>query len=410
MLLLILGLLAMAKIIDIEYTEVFNKNRSTKSAYVLNVGGARSSKSHSISQLFIERFHTRKNRNVLITRKTLPSLKLTAYKKTIDLMKEYHIYKEKWHNKTDRTYINPNLNNYMVFTSVDDPEKIKSTEFNDIWIEEAIEFTYEDFGILDLRLSGKTVPDTPNQMFLSCNKSEEHHWIREKLALRDNVEIIESTYLDNPFLPESYIAKLESLKEYDPILYQIYVKNEWASVRGNVYSWDIAPLPNVSFDEIFYGLDFGYSIDPAALVRIYRKSDNFWVEELIYQTNLTNSDLIEIMKNDSSFEISRNEIIYCDNEDPKAIEDLNRAGFIAQPCVKGKNSVKIQTDALRALKIHIAAGSENIIREHNKYHYRTDKNGNNLGVPVEYMDHTMTAIRYGIYTHCQGYEEVFLNV
>lgn len=408
MLLLILSL-QMATVIDVEYTRVFEESRAATEAYVVNAGGARSSKSYSIAQLFIERFYTRRNRNVLVVRKTLPSLRLTAYKKIIDLKKEYHVYHESCHNKTDRTYINPKLNNYMVFTSVDDPDKIKSTEFNDIWMEEAIEFTYEDFGILDLRLSGPTTPDQPNQMFLSLNKSDEHSWVREKLLTRPDVKLIESTYLDNPFLPEAYIKKLEGLKEHDPILYQIYVQNEWASVQGNIYHWDIVPWPKMAYDEIFYGIDWGYSVDPAVLVKIYRKANHFWVQELIYQTGLTNSDLIEMMKSED-YRIPSGRMIYCDSEDPKSIEDLCRAGFNAVPCKKGKNSVKIQTDAMRSLNIHIIEGSDNIIREHNKYHYRVDKNGNSLGVPVEFMDHTMVAVRYGIFTNCEEYEDIFVNV
>ncbi len=408
MLLLILSLL-MASVIDVEYTRVFEENRKATEAYVVNAGGARSSKSYSLAQLFIERFYTRYDRNILVVRKTLPSLRLTAYKKIIDLMKEYHIYQESWHNKTERTYINPRKNNYMVFTSVDDPEKIKSTEFNDIWMEEAIEFTYEDFGILDLRLSGPTTPDLPNQMFLSHNKSDEHSWIREKLLTRPNVKLIESTYKDNPFLPADYVRKLEGLAEHDPILHQIYVLNEWASVEGNIYHWDIVPWPKMAYDEIFYGIDWGYSVDPAVLVKVYRKANHFWVQELIYQTGLTNSDLIEMMRSED-YRIPSGRMVYCDSEDPKSIEDLNRAGFNAVPCKKGKNSVKIQTDAMRSLNIHIVEGSENIIREHNKYHYRMDKNGNSLGVPVEFMDHTMVAIRYAIFTNCEEYEDVFVNV
>lgn len=406
MFILILSLL-MPKL-DVPYTRIFSEIRASTEAYIVNAGGARSSKSHSIAQTFIDRFHTRRNRNILVTRKTLPSLKITAYRKIIDLMKEYGIYREEWHNKTDRIYYHPIRNNYMLFTSIDDPIKIKSTEFNDIWMEEATEFSYEDFSMLDLRLSGGTTEDQPNQMFLSLNKDDEFSWIRTKLLTWENVKLIESNYKDNPFLPEAYVKKLEALKEHDPIYYQIYVLNQWASLHGNIYHWDTVSLPKLSFDEIFYGIDWGYSVDPAVLVKIYRKADHFWVQELIYQTELTNSDLIDIMK--SEFKIPSHRMIYCDSEDPKSIEDLCRAGYNAEPCIKGKNSVKIQTDAMRSLNIHIVEGSENIIREHNRYRYREDKNGNSLGVPVEFNDHTMVAIRYGIFTNCEDYEEMWVNV
>lgn len=392
--------------LNIPYTRIFRENRAAKEAYVVNAGGARSSKSYSIAQLFIERFYTRHNRNILVTRKTLPWLKLTAYKKVIDLMKEYHIYHENWHNKTDRIYVHPKLNNYMVFTSVDDPEKIKSTEFNDIWMEEPTEFTYDDFTMLDLRLSGPTTPDQPNQMFLSLNKDDEFTWVRERLLTRPGVKLIESTYKDNPFLPEDYIRKLEGLAEHDPVLHKIYVLNEWATPQGLIYNWDIVPLPALNFDEVFYGLDWGYSVDPATIVKIYRKAEEFWVQEILYETGLTNPALIKRLKDLSIGD----EIIYCDSEDPKSIQELVDVGFNATPCIKGKGSVKIQTDYIRSLNIHIVEDSPNIEKERKTYKMREDKNGRSLGVPVEFNNHAMSAIRYGIYTNCIDYIEPFVNV
>lgn len=392
--------------LDIPYTRVFRENRAATEAYVVNAGGSRSSKSYSIAQLLIERFYTRHNRNILITRKTLPSLRLTAYKRVIDLMKQYHIYNEKWHNKTERIYTHPKLNNYMVFTSVDDPEKIKSTEFNTIHMEEPTEFTYDDFTMLDLRLSGPTTPDQPNQMFLSLNKDDEFTWVREKLLTRPGVKLIESTYKDNPFLPLDYVKKLEGLAEHDPILHKIYVLNEWASIHGNIYAWDVVPLPAFSFDEVFYGLDWGYSVDPAAIVKIYRKAEEFWVQEILYETGLTNPALIKKLKD---LDIG-DAIIYCDSEDPKSIQELVDAGFNATACVKGKGSVKIQTDYIRSLNIHIVEDSPNIEKERKTYKMREDRNGRSLGVPVEFNDHAMSAIRYGIYTHCKDYIEPFVNV
>jgi len=125
--------------IRIKTTEIYRKNRESKSRYVINVGGARSSKSYSIAQLFIEKLVNERGKKFLITRKTMPALRLTAYKLIIDLLKEYGLYGKCDHNKALNTIkIN---GNFLLFISIDDPEKIKSSEWNYIWMEEANEFT-----------------------------------------------------------------------------------------------------------------------------------------------------------------------------------------------------------------------------------------------------------------------------
>jgi phage terminase large subunit len=99
-----------------------------------------------------------------------------------------------------------------------------------------------------------------------------------------------STVEDNP-IPEirrEYLKRLEILD--DETYREIYRYGRWALAKGIIYNWDVVPMPVGKFyDEIFYGLDFGFSIDPAAVVRIYRKADEYWLEELIYKTKLTNA-------------------------------------------------------------------------------------------------------------------------
>ncbi|MBN1634857.1 MAG: phage terminase large subunit [Ignavibacteria bacterium] len=112
----------------INVTKIFEKNYESKATVVLNEGGARSSKSYSICQLFIMKFMQENNKNFLITRKTLPALRMTSYKLFVDLLREYNLYSQVEHNKTYREFRYGN--NYLVATSLDEPTKIQSTSFN----------------------------------------------------------------------------------------------------------------------------------------------------------------------------------------------------------------------------------------------------------------------------------------
>ena len=192
---------------QVEVTVVYHKNEQAKEPVLVNIGGARSSKSHSIAQLMIKKFNEEKNKNLLTTRKTLPALRTTAYRVAVDLMKDYGCYYYFGHNKSERTIYNPYKNNWWLFTSIDDPEKIKSTEYNYVHMEEANEFNYDDYMIVKLRMSGKEERGEHNQIYLSLNPTQKYGWVNEELLPQKGIKVIHSTYEDAiEFLPKSYLA------------------------------------------------------------------------------------------------------------------------------------------------------------------------------------------------------------
>jgi len=165
---------------QIGYTSVFSHNRVSKAKVIVNVGGAGSSKSHSIAQLFIERLLTQQNKVFGVCRKTFPALRMTSMGLILGLLKEYGIYKEANHNKTANTYTCGT--NIMYFFSIDEVEKVKSTNFSYLWLEEASEFSWEEFIVLKLRLRVPVKAGEVNQMFLSLNPSDATGWIATSLC------------------------------------------------------------------------------------------------------------------------------------------------------------------------------------------------------------------------------------
>lgn len=285
----------------------------------------------------------------------------------------------------------------MHFTGLDDPQKIKSTEWNYVWMEEANEFTWEDFVTLKTRMSAKSADGRPNQMFLSLNPCDEQNWVHQKLVRKvskvHNVTVFKSNYRNNPFLSKDYIHSLLSLKDEDETFYKIYTLGEWAVPKNLIYNnWEVTDNFPVSFDETIYGLDFGFN-NPTVLVQINIHDGNIYLQQLIYGTKLTNEQLITRM--DELVENKR-DYIYADCAEPQRIEEISRAGFNVYPAEK---SVSNGIDYVKRRKLFIHPDGAELIGEIKKYKWKEDKNGNILDQPVKFMDHAMDAMRYGIYSH-----------
>lgn len=375
---------------NIPVTTVYAKLAATKAPVVVCRGGARSTKSYSVAQLIIYRFVGQLKIAILVTRKTMPALKITAYKLIVDLLKDYGYYKYCDHNRTDNIIYYRPTGSYIYFASMDDPEKIKSTEWNICWIEEATEYKYEDYIVLKTRLSAPTT--SYNQLIMTLNPTSSMHWIKTQVVEKEaNICEITSNYKDNPFLSAEYIDIIESLKHQDENYWRVYGEGEWGSLDHIIYNnykiVDDIPVAG----ETIYGCDFGVA-NPTAVVECGITTSGIYVSELLYQTNMTNSDLIDWIKDT----IPPTAVIYCDTAEPNRIIELRRANIQAR---KSDKSIKDGIDFCRRQQLKINKRSINLLKEIQAYTYKQDRNGNVIDEPVKYNDHLCDALRYAVYTH-----------
>jgi len=379
---------------QITATKIFQWLNQTDKRINLLVGGAGSSKSYSVAQWIIKKAYSEPNKRFLITRKTLPSLRITAYKLIIDLLNEYNL--DYNHNRSELTITTP-LGSELLFKSFDEPEKIKSAEFNYVWVEEATEITLEDFRQINLRLRRKN--ELQNQIFLTCNPISRLNWVYMELVekKRDDTAVNVSTYKNNPFLDKEYITQIEDLINQDLNYYKIYCLGEWGVLIDTIYSnyVTVDKLPD-NPDETIYGLDFGFN-NPSSFIKICTKDQIHYVHELLYETHLTNQQLIERLK---TFDIGYSPI-YADTAEPARIEEICQAGFL---CLPAEKEVKDGIDYVKRHKLHITKDSVNVLKEIGGYTYRKDKDNHILEEPVKFNDHTMDAIRYALYTR-YGHEQ-----
>ncbi len=330
-------------------------------------------------------------------RKVAATLKNSVYELLKDTISRWGLYPYFTVTKSPLE-ITCNLNgNKILFVGIDDPEKLKSIAgITSIWVEEATELTQEDFQQLDLRLRGKT--KTYKQIIITFNPISEHHWLKKYFFdnTPEHTTIIKTTYLDNPFLDDSYKRTLENLKNKDENYYRIYALGEFGQLGKMVYpNYSIKDFDISLLDNFYYGNDFGFN-DPMAWIEVAydKKAETIYVCREFKKSGLTTSDLAQELKK----RMSLRDILICDSAEPDRIEELRRAGFKnARPTKKGRNSINFGIDWIKSRKLIIHPSCVEFIKEIQTYQYMKDNKTNEyLDKPVDANNHLLDALRYAL--------------
>jgi len=219
-------------------------------------------------------------------------------------------------------------------------------------------------------------------------------WLEKFIEYYGEVEVIVSNYTNNPFLTDVERARIARRVQMDPNFKRIHVDCEYGSYEGLVFNGFsiIDSIPEeVSRN---YGLDWGYTNDPTALVEIGMKGENIYMNEKIYQTGLTNSDIMKLLVERGV--VKYHDEIVADSAEPKSIEDLRRAGYIIIPCLKGEDSIRKGIDFMKSHKLFVTKNSLNLIKELRNYSWIMDKSGNATNKPSDTFNHAIDAARYAI--------------
>jgi phage terminase large subunit len=364
---------------------IFKHLELSQKRIVIEQGGTRSGKTYNILLWIIFSYCMRHTgRTITIARKTYPALRSTAMRDFINIVKEYGIYSELNHNKSNSEYV---LNGNLVeFISLDQPTKVRGRKRDLLFINEANELFFEDWQQLIFRTTGKII--------LDYNPSDEFHWIYDRVKVREDAEFHITTYKDNPFLEPQIIQEIERLKDVDENYWKIYGLGQVGTAKSLIFNFNLIDTIPDNAKFISYGLDFGFTNDPTALVKVYLHDTNLYVKELLYRTGMTNQD---IAKELDRLEIGRREEIFADASEPKSIEEIYRMGWNIKKADKPQGSVNLGIDMLRRYTLNVTKDSLNLIKEGRNYKYKEDKNGNILNEPADAFNHTMDALRYAIF-------------
>jgi len=242
--------------------------------------------------------------------------------------------------------------------------------------------------------------DAERKIFLLFNPTSKSHWIFKRFYLPDgqpnpkwdkNHGFLHTTYRDNlENIDESKVEEWEDLAQQDPDYFTHHILGQWRDIgEGQIFkTWSFEFSPDLDA-EVVYGLDWGFSNDPTAVVEVRKRGKKLWVREPLYQRGLTNEDVCVALE---ACGIPKTASIYADSAEPKAIEPLHRLGYRnIRPAVKGPDSVRAGIDKIRTFDVFVHPESANLIEEYYQYSYRSG-----TGQPIDAFNHCMDALRYAV--------------
>ena len=362
-----------------QFTRLFHKLIKCKKRYVILQGGTSSSKTWSTLQLLYLRAMKYPNLHISIVAESLPVLKRGAMKDFFKMLKDEGVYDESKHNKTNNTYqVGESI---IEFFSVDDSSKARGSRRAHLYVNESNNINYDTFTELEVRTSSQIIIDfNPVSSF----------WAHEKLMTKpdDTFDFIKSTYLDNDLLDPQIVKSIESKKD-NTEWFKVYGLGEVGSTEGLVFNnWQLVDEMPEDYKWEKFGIDWGFTNDPSTCIRVCLSEGMLWVDELMYQSGMTNADISNFLS-----EFKDREFV-ADSAEPKSLEDLRRYGYSIRPSVKGPDSVRRGIDAVKKYKLCVTKRSTNLIKELRNYQWRKLQNGDWDSKPIDSFNHCIDPLRY----------------
>lgn len=370
------------------YTTAIDKIRRMNGKKKVIQGGSSSGKTYAILTILIDICAKNGGTSVSVVSESMPHLRRGAIRDFLNIMKSTGRYFDDHFNKTSLTYNFAN-GSYIEFFSVDNPNKLKGARRNILYINECNHVSYEAYQQLSIRTSGDIYLDyNPDRTFWAITEVEREPG-SEKIILR---------YTDNEALPENVIEQFNINREkaktsdYWANWCRVYIDGEVGSLEGVIFNnWRTVDNIPEEADLIGVGLDFGFTNDPTAAVSVWKSDGFYYIDELFYRTNLTNS-AIDGMLRSSGVSISSE--IWADSADPKTIRELKNYGWRISGVQKGPDSIQWGISLIQEVELFITNRSHNLIEELQNYQWIKDKDGGKTNRPIDAFNHAIDAMRY----------------
>jgi phage terminase large subunit len=348
-------------------------------------GGTRSGKSYSAIQYLITKALENPGVLISVVRKSFPSLRISAMRDFKTILKEWEIWDEENWYASENSYTFDNGSS-IEFLSVQDSERRKGTKRNYLFIDEANELNYEDYFQLSIR--------TTDKIIIAYNPSfPTNHWIFQQVLTHPDATRYITTYKDNPFLDDTLVTEIERLEKTSPSYWKVYGLGLEGVVEGLIFdNVEVVDYIPEESELMGYGIDFGYTNDPTALVALWKTPEGILFDEICYMKGLLSNQIANFIRAAYN-QFGKKEVI-ADSSDPRLIEEIFRNGINIKPAVKGPDSILAGIDTMKQHKIFITKKSDNIIDEFYSYTFKKDKNEEFLNEPVDTNNHAIDACRY----------------
>ncbi len=365
----------------------------------LHQGGTSSSKTYSILQFLIMLAQKAEDPILIsIVSESLPHLKRGAMRDFFNILGEEE-KNNPYFNMTTSTYSRPDWKGRIEFFGADKPGKASGLRRDVLFINEGNNVPWETARALDIRTNIFTIVDwNPVSEFWVYEYETEPGKKVAGWKKDPGTHFVKSTYLDaREVLPESIIVEIEKSRDTDPNWFLVYGLGELGGVTGRVYPQENPQIDFLPDGDRFYGLDFGFSNDPTALVANVIIGDRLYSRELLYRTGMTNDvisremDIHHLKKNYDE--------IFGDSSEPKSIQEIAEKGWNIQPCEKGQGSVEFGIQKVNQYYQYWTKDSVNCIKEQRNCRYIADKDGKLTNKITHRWTHGMDARRYAVSTY-----------
>ena len=364
-------------------SELYNANCDPAARIYVNQGGTSSGKTYCIMQRLIEIALTEPRSIITVTGQDLPNLKVGAKRDMQTILFKSPFLADSFSENRSDNYYSCSNGSIIEFKSYDDEQDAKNGKRDYLFVNEANGITYPIYWQLQIR--------TKKKVWIDYNPSS-RFWVYDKVIGGEDVRLIISDHRANKYLSEEEHRRIENIDDKE--LWNVYARGLTGKLTGLVYKHYnvVDKMPPLSECKAHgYGLDFGYSNDPAALVEMRLAHGELWLNELIYETDMTNPD---IAKRCHGLGLGKRDKIVADASEPKSIQELKNLGLWVVPSVKGADSINAGIDTIRRYPINVTRHSRNIIKEMGIYKYKVDRDGKTTNTPIDKFNHAMDAVRY----------------
>ncbi len=345
-------------------------------------GGTSAGKTISTLQVLIDKAQSDKSPKLTsITSESMPHLRRGAMRDFLDIMQEHRYFDRARWDKTNSIYTYE-TGSVIEFFSLDMPHKVRGPRRRRLFINEANNIPKETFDQLEVR--------TTDEIWLDWNPVAEFWWYTDVLPTMD-VDFITLNYKDNEALDKRIVASIESRKG-NKNWWKVYGLGELGEAEGRIFTgWnlDLEEVPHEARLER-YGLDFGYSNDPTAIIAIYKWNNAYILDEVAYLKGLSNKDIADILNN------LQKKLVIADSSEPKSIDEIKKYGINILGATKGPGSILQGIQFVQDQRVFVTKQSTNIIKEYRNYLWMTDKDGKIINEAQDFLNHAMDAIRYGM--------------
>lgn len=345
----------------------------------------------------------KEKRTVLLMRKTTANCKFSVWKELKEAVERFHLNSYFTFYESDYSAVCKITGSIFKCTGLDIAEKIKGfSEVSDVVLEEATEFTLEDFELIDGTVRSVKY-NLPLQIYLLFNPVSKANWVYKKFGFDTgitppNTFVLKTTYLDNPHLSADYIQRMEDMKVTNPTRWRIEALGDFVSLDRLVFPhWECRDFDHKEIKgELLVGLDFGFVNDVSALTASILDEENktIYIFKEWGDINKTNEELAAII---SALGFAKSTII-ADAAEQKSIEEIKRKGIPRiKPCTKGPDSIIHGIQRLQQYKIIVHPSCTEVITELENYSWQKDKKtGEYINKPIDQFNHYIDSIRYSL--------------